>query len=411
MLGENTVRLNNCVKSFIRIWFFLIFNLFCSFTFTIFAQNDGTPQFGNRIDLGVIENDELDEASGIVASRKTPGIFYAHNDSGDEARLFVLNRHGKHLGFLYINDGENRDWEDIAIGPGPVENESYIYIGDIGDNNGNYLQKFIYRVKEPVIDSMLAPFTQLLTDADKIVFKYPDGNRDAETLLVDPMNGDIYIISKRETQVHVYRLAYPQSTNQILTAEYLGKLNLTRVVAGDISLSGKEIILKTYPKILYWQRPSGYTLWETLQITPFPLPYVLEPQGEAVCWDVVSGGYYTTSEETFGVPAHLYYYPRLNVTTFTPDENKIISRFELKQNYPNPFNTDTQILFRLAQPNFVRLSIFNLLGKEVEVLVNKRLPAGEYIYHWNSENFPSGIYLYRLKAGREILTGKLIIQK
>jgi len=84
--------------------------------------------------------------------------------------------------------------------------------------------------------------------------------------------------------------------------------------------------------------------------------------------------------------------------------------FELKQNYPNPFNPSTTIIFGIPTQSQVTLIIYNLLGKEVAVLVhNETMPAGSYMKQWNAENTPSGVYFYRLQAGTFTETKKLIL--
>jgi photosystem II stability/assembly factor-like uncharacterized protein len=83
--------------------------------------------------------------------------------------------------------------------------------------------------------------------------------------------------------------------------------------------------------------------------------------------------------------------------------------FALSQNYPNPFNPTTTIEFSLSQPDFVLLKVFDLLGKEIAVLVSQALPAGKYGTQWNANNVASGIYFYRLQAGLFVETKKLIL--
>jgi hypothetical protein len=85
--------------------------------------------------------------------------------------------------------------------------------------------------------------------------------------------------------------------------------------------------------------------------------------------------------------------------------------FRLKQNYPNPFNPRTAITFDLPKLCFVTLRIYNLLGKEIETLINSYLQPGEHQITWSAKDLPSGMYLYRLEAGDFIETKKLILQK
>ncbi|MGP8328756.1 MAG: T9SS type A sorting domain-containing protein [Methanosarcinaceae archaeon] len=84
---------------------------------------------------------------------------------------------------------------------------------------------------------------------------------------------------------------------------------------------------------------------------------------------------------------------------------------KLSQNYPNPFNPTTNIRFALPEADLVKLGIYNLLGKEIETLVNRVLPAGNHLAEWNAHNRPSGIYFYRLKTDKFEKTMKFILQK
>src|SRR5207237_6184912 len=106
---------------------------------------------------------------------------------------------GTNLGTYTISGATNRDWEDIAVGPGPVNGTQYLYIGEIGDNNAAYASVAVYRVPEPTISDTQSPVTTSLSGAVKLNFVYPDGPRDAESLFVDPATKDIWIISKRDT--------------------------------------------------------------------------------------------------------------------------------------------------------------------------------------------------------------------
>ncbi len=83
--------------------------------------------------------------------------------------------------------------------------------------------------------------------------------------------------------------------------------------------------------------------------------------------------------------------------------------FQLFQNYPNPFNPATTIRFQTANYGFVSLKVFDVLGREVAVLVNKDLPPGDHQVEWRGEGFASGVYFYRLVAGSPTVTRKAIL--
>jgi hypothetical protein len=85
--------------------------------------------------------------------------------------------------------------------------------------------------------------------------------------------------------------------------------------------------------------------------------------------------------------------------------------FALGQNYPNPFNPSTLIKYSVPESGFVKLSVYNLIGEEVSVLVNKVVDAGFYEAAFNAANLPSGIYFYRLQAGDYVETKKMVLMK
>ena len=265
------------------------------------------PEIGGRIDLGTVTNTGLNEISGIAASRRNPGFVWVHEDSGDANRIYALNSNGQHVASVFVANMAARDWEDICIGPGPSNGVSYIYVGNIGDNSAQYPTKFIARFAEPLIAGAQPAVTSSVT-ADILTFQYPDGPRDAESLMCDPLTRDLYVISKREASVSVYRLPYPQSTTATTTAQRVTTLtNLNWITSGDISPDGQEILAKNASYIFHWCRAAGQTVGEAMTAAPIRVPYTPEVQGEAVCWAPDGGGYYTISE---GSLTHLYFYPR-----------------------------------------------------------------------------------------------------
>ena len=84
-------------------------------------------------------------------------------------------------------------------------------------------------------------------------------------------------------------------------------------------------------------------------------------------------------------------------------------KFALKQNYLNPFNPSTTIEFQIPNSQFVSLKIYNILGEKVATLISKKLKAGSHTVRFNAAHLASGVYLYRLTAGRFILTKKLVV--
>ena len=395
--------------------------IFLVFLFTLLLHSSiFTQEFGFREDIGTIESSGITEASGIAASRKNNGVFWVHNDSGGLSRIFAFDSLGQHLGNYYIAGIQNRDWEDIAIGPGPIEGEQYIYIGDIGDNSAKYDSKYIYRILEPKVFVDQIPVDTLIYEVERLVFQYPDGNRNAETLMIDPTSKNIYVVSK-ETDTKVYQLSWPYTfyaapTMNINTLDVIASLEFgSSAVGGDISPSGSEILIKSSRVIYYWQRENGETIEETLMNEIQTVPYFQEPQGEAVAWASDSTGYYTISE---GEYPHLYFYPRL-IPTDVINEMGIIDDFRLRQNYPNPFNPTTTISFAMNDENFedLELVIYNIKGQRIKQLEIRNVKLGMNEVVWNGvdefgKSISSGVYFYKLVGdGKTIDTKKCLLLK
>ncbi|MBW8040814.1 MAG: hypothetical protein FVQ85_12530 [Planctomycetes bacterium] len=273
------------------------------------------PEFESGYSTGTIQSADLDEASGLAGSRKNPYVLWTHNDKGDSARIFAMNMDGTHLGIYNLSGATNRDWEDIAVGPGPVDGICYIYVGDIGDNDAEFSSITVYRVPEPEVDSEQAPVNVTLEGVEALTLRYPDGAHNAETLMVDPVTKDIYIITKKDTYPRVYRAAYPHSTTATITMEYKCELPWLYVnkgdwaSGGDISPAGTEVIVRNYETASIWQRPADSNLWEAFAGPECSMALLKENQCEAVCF--VSGfacGFMMTSE---GSSEPLYYYPRI----------------------------------------------------------------------------------------------------
>ncbi|HEY1871254.1 MAG TPA: hypothetical protein VGG71_09360 [Chitinophagaceae bacterium] len=261
---------------------------------------------------GRLQDKAMDEISGIAASSLRPDIFYVHNDSGDTSRIFAITPEGKVVRVIYFKgDPQERlgvaDCEDIAVGIGPDKGKSYIYDGDIGDNGAERKYLTIYRIEEKKSwkDSIVK------AEAVPVHLKYPDGARDAETLMIDPIEKLIYIVSKRTDSVMVYTTPLNFKSNDTVTLDKRCKLYFTGfrpfkwITAGDISRDGQHILLKSYEKVYYWKRNNNEPVWQTMLKKPTELPYKFEKQGEAIGFTLDGKGYYTTSE---GVYSPIYYY-------------------------------------------------------------------------------------------------------
>ena len=214
---------------------------------------------GPGVVIGEIQKDNtLDEISGMAASVKNPGAYWVHNDSGDDARIFLIDTMGRIICTvnIFTEYTDNRDWEDICVGPGPVEGESYIYIAEIGDLDKKYENKYIFRIAEPAINIETRGQSMNISKygISTITFDYKYGPRDAEILMIDPSTRDLYIVTKREKEVQVFPIPYPQNYDEkmILTKSSVF-LPFRLANGGDISANGQEILNS---RILRVHRPD-----------------------------------------------------------------------------------------------------------------------------------------------------------
>jgi hypothetical protein len=108
-----------------------------------------------------------------------------------------------------------------------------------------------------------------------------------------------------------------------------------------------------------------------------------------------------------------YWFYELGYVTNIAKENANSAplQFSLAQNYPNPFNPSTTIEFTLPKSEFVELKIYNILGKEVSILVSEELNQGNHTFTWKGTGFASGVYYYRIEAGNFVQTRKMIYLK
>jgi hypothetical protein len=145
---------------------------------------------------------------------------------------------------------------------------------------------------------------------ETIRFRYPDGAHDAEAFLVEPLTGDIYIITKRDVPSRIYKLSAPFTSSVMYMATAAGHLGYSGVVSAALSPDAKEIVVKTYLSLSYYKLEGSEKIETALQKNPVALPYLAEPQGEAITFRNDNSGYFTLSEKGFGADAKLYFYKR-----------------------------------------------------------------------------------------------------
>lgn len=272
-----------------------------------------SPLFIAGEPLGLVSNPAINEASGLATGRRSHGVLWTHNDSGGGPIVYAVSPTGATLGTFTLSGTAAVDWEDMAIAPDPVSGQPNLYIGDVGDNRRIRPTIQVHRVAEPLVSSAGPPVTQTLTGVETFTFNYPDGARDVESLIVDPLSGDMIFVTKRDASPRVYRAAYPQSSSAITTLEFIGELawpettdNDDRPSAADISADGSEVLIRSRTAAYYWSIPEASSIVDTLVGVPgIEIPLADEPQGEAIAFDAVGRNYFTLSEDP-NQPIYVY---------------------------------------------------------------------------------------------------------
>ncbi len=271
------------------------------------VSNPISAQFEKGKTLAELTDKKLKETSGLSASVQNPGSLWAVCDKGNSPEIYLIDKDLNIKFTVTLQGVSNRDWEDIAVGPGPEVGTTYIYVGDIGDNDAVYPVKYIYRFKEPTLSTEA---NIALHDFDKITFRLEDAIKDTESLFIDSKTRNLFVVSKREEPVFVYMLSYPQSLSDTVIASKALSLPFEGIVAADCSPETGDILMKNYDKIFYRKNTSGLDPVSLLKTQPEEVPYEKELQGESITWATDAPGFYTLGEMKKKQPTYLYFYSK-----------------------------------------------------------------------------------------------------
>jgi hypothetical protein len=186
--------------------------------------------------LGHIENRRITESSGVVASRKHPGVFWTHNDGGGARRqvLYAISREGRSLAAFPVTDVFLNDWEDIAI-----DDQDHLFISDTGNNELRRRELAVHEIDEP--DPTRGAGVVRPKRTWRLAF--PDQPFDCETLFVWKDYG--YVVSKlfKDRRAQIFRFPL-KNTSEVLTLELVATLRIeSPVTGGDISPDGRLLAL------------------------------------------------------------------------------------------------------------------------------------------------------------------------
>lgn len=241
-----------------------------------------------------ITDTDLTEISGISRSHRIHDTLWVHEDRGGSPFVTAVGTDGAKHGTFSLAGAAHEDWEDIALGPcGDGAGAcSCLYLADIGDNNATRDEVVIYRVPEPDPEDVDA--SGVIGGVQTLWFRYPDGPRDAETLLVDPRSGETLVVSKASTgQTTVYAFPdappVPASESAPVELQAVATLDLkdlganrSAATAGDVSPHGLRVVLRTDDDVLVFTAPDGGTIRDALDGNPLVLEGPSGANGEGL---------------------------------------------------------------------------------------------------------------------------------
>jgi hypothetical protein len=230
----------------------------------------------------------ISESSGVAASRDHPGVLWTQNDSGNPPFVYATDTTGASLGTFGLRGAQNRDWEDIALGPCGAT--TCIYLADTGDNRE--LRPFVtlYRVPEPPLIAKRPRREVEIGPTEAVSFRYPDGPHDVEAMWVAP-NGDVHLVSKgRSGPVRHYRVPTAAwKLRRPTTAQLIERLPIAvrtrsdQVTGAALSPDGRTVAIRSYWTVyFFFPAQDG-----RLQVPSEPLACDvrgLGAQGEGVSW-------------------------------------------------------------------------------------------------------------------------------
>ena len=263
----------------------------------LFAVDAGTLRWSRPEYAGVLGDPELDEVSGLAASRAHPGVYWAQNDSGGGARLVAMAADGSRVASYAVAGADNVDWEDIDAFE--LEGKRYLLVADTGDNGGIRKQLSLYVFEEPA----KLRDGETLRPAWTINFRWPDGARDCEASAVDAARGEVLLISKKRVPPELFRVKLRPADGNAQVAELLATLPAIRqpsqaelkknpvygryrsqITGADLSPNGRVLAVLNYHSIHLYVRNAGQDWDEALKLAPGQLHFPWLPQAEAIAF-------------------------------------------------------------------------------------------------------------------------------
>lgn len=247
---------------------------------------DQSPGLAVSRRTGTFQDSRLRESSGVVASRRHPGLLWTLNDSGGDPILFLTDTTGAALGTYRVRGASNVDWE--ALGRGTCGDAVCLIIGDTGDNDERRSGVRLYRLVEPDTGSLAGSAD---SPVEVLGVQYPDGAHDVEALYVEPDGAVVLVTKGRTGRILTFRVAASAwGTGRTAMAARLDTLPIVPslmtgrlVTDAAISPDGRRVAVRTYRDVHFFLRDRAGRL-EPDPARPVCDIMGREPQGEGIDW-------------------------------------------------------------------------------------------------------------------------------
>ncbi len=256
--------------------------------------------------LALLANKAIDESSGLACSRTNAGLFWTHNDSGDDAQIYLFDSEGRDLGSTRLRGVFAFDWEDIFSFS--EKGKSYLVLCDVGNNGRAAGVQPIYLIEEPAIDATSGVTKDSVPVVQEIHVSYEDDHRDCEAVALDPTSKTILFATKEDKKGSlVYALKWPEpNPKRAFAARRIATLDIPSVTAMDVSPDGLRAIVLTYRDAYEYTRKPDEDWSQGFSRPPRTIIAPRRIQGESICYGSDGKTLYLTSEK---LPTPLFEIP------------------------------------------------------------------------------------------------------
>jgi hypothetical protein len=284
--------------------------------FAVSALHAATASaYKGPITAGALEAPPHSETSGITCSRRAPDLLWTHDDSGGAPILYAVDTAGRKRGTLLLKGASSEDWEDVASFE--RAGKAWLLVADTGDNDAKRSTVLLHVVAEPEPERLKPNAALEDSPAYSLRIRYEDGPRDCEAVAVDPVEGTIYLLTKRDAVPRLYRVPLAASREKVVEARLVGtapllagkpeQASMLKHLAGkrfswptgmDFAPDGRSAVVLTYGEPLIFTREGNEPWANVFKRAPTRLAFHGLPQAEAVCFSANGKSIFVASETT-----------------------------------------------------------------------------------------------------------------